>query len=171
MKKRKNILIVIIVAIILVIASILLYRLLDDENKLTVAERNWINDNIGTIQNINVVNNQNVFGKDGEGLFYDFIDDFEKEYKLDLNPITFNYPAGVQGLALTTAQSVSDNDIVIYEDHYVLVSQKEEVISKESDLSGKEINILANDLSYVSKYIKSNNLNIIHYIDWSKENE
>lgn len=158
MKKRKNILIVIIVAIILVIASILLYRLLDDENKLTVAERNWINDNIGTIQNINVVNNQNVFGKDGEGLFYDFIDDFEKEYKLDLNPITFNYPAGVQGLALTTAQSVSDNDIVIYEDHYVLVSQKEEVISKESDLSGKEINILANDLSYVSKYIKSNNL-------------
>ena len=158
MKKRKNILIVIIVAIILVIASILLYRLLDDENKLTVAERNWINDNIGTIQNINVVNNQNVFGKDGEGLFYDFIDDFEKEYKLDLNPITFNYPAGVQGLALTTAQSVSDNDIVIYEDHYVLVSQNEEVISKESDLSGKEINILANDLSYVSKYIKSNNL-------------
>ena len=64
----------------------------------------------------------------------------------------------MQGLALTTAQSVSDNDIVIYEDHYVLVSQKEEVISKESDLSGKEINILANDLSYVSKYIKSNNL-------------
>ena len=64
--KKKRSLIVIVVSVIVVIAICIgLYFILSDENKLTVAERNWINENINSVQNINVINNANVFGKNG----------------------------------------------------------------------------------------------------------
>ena len=128
--KKKRSLIVIVVSVIVVIAICIgLYFILSDENKLTVAERNWINENINTIQNINVINNANVFGKNGTGVFYDFIDAFENEYSLETNAITFNAGTNPSGLTLGSKTSVSDNDVVFYEDHYVLISSSEENIS------------------------------------------
>ena len=154
MKKKKSI-IIIIVSILLVIGiSVGLYFILNDKNKLTVAERNWINNNIGTIQNINVVNNVNVFGKNGSGVYYDFIGDFETEYGLDINPITFNEGSNPSGITFGVKKSIGENDILFYTDHYVLVSKNNDIISKEENLNGKSIDILSSDLSNVSKYIK-----------------
>ncbi len=154
MKKKKSI-IIIIVSILLVIGiSVGLYFILNDKNKLTVAERNWINNNIGTIQNINVLNNVNVFGKNGSGVYYDFISDFETEYGLDVNPITFNEGSNPSGITFGVKKSIGENDILFYTDHYVLVSKNNDIISKEENLNGKSIDILSSDLSYVSKYIK-----------------
>ena len=154
MKKKKSI-IIIIVSILLVIGiSVGLYFILNDKNKLTVAERNWINNNIGTIQNINVVNNVNVFGKNGSGVYYDFISDFETEYGLDINPITFNEGSNPSGITFGVKKSIGENDILFYTDHYVLVGKNNDIISKEENLNGKSIDILSSDLNYVSKYIK-----------------
>ena len=154
MKKKKSI-IIIIVSILLVIGiTVGIYFILNDKNKLTVAERNWINNNIGTIQNINVVNNVNVFGKNGSGVYYDFIGDFETEYGLDINPITFNEGSNPSGITFGVKKSIGENDILFYTDHYVLVSKNNDIISKEENLNGKSIDILSSDLSYVSKYIK-----------------
>ena len=154
MKKKKNIIIIIISVIVVAIVASLLYVLLNDKNKLTVSERNWINENIGTIQNINVINNVNVFGKEGSGVFYDFIEDFEDEYELSINPITFNVGSNPSGITFNEKTEVSSKDIVFYTDHYVLVSKTNDIISSEEKLNGKTIDILASDLSYVSKYIK-----------------
>ena len=154
MKKKKSI-IIIIVSILLVIGiSVGLYFILNDKNKLTVAERNWINNNIGTIQNINVVNNVNVFGKNGSGVYYDFIKDFETEYGLDINPITFNEGSNPSGITFGIKQSIGENDILFYTDHYVLVGKNNDIISQEENLNGKSIDILSKDLNYVSKYLK-----------------
>ena len=57
MKKKKSLIIIIISILVVAVTAILLYTLLNDKNKLTVAERNWVNESIGTIQNINVINN------------------------------------------------------------------------------------------------------------------
>lgn len=154
MKKKKSLIIIIISILVVAITAILLYTLLNDKNKLTVAERNWVNESIGTIQNINVINNVNVFGKDGSGVFYDFIDSFEKEYELTINPITFNVGNNPSGITFNEKTSTNDNDIVFYTDHYVLVSKTSDLIASEENLNGKTIGILSSDLSYVSKYIK-----------------
>lgn len=154
MKKKKSI-IIIIVSIILVIGiAVGLYFILNDKNKLTVAERNWVNESIGTIQNINVVNNVNVFGKNGSGVYYDFIKDFETEYGLDINPITFNEGSNPSGITFGIKQSIGENDILFYTDHYVLVGKNNDIISQEENLNGKSIDILSKDLNYVSKYLK-----------------
>ena len=154
MKKKKSLIIIIISILVVAIASVLLYTLLNDKNKLTVAERNWVNESIGTIQNINVINNVNVFGKDGSGVFYDFIDSFEKEYELTINPITFNVGNNPSGITFNEKTNISDKDIVFYTDHYVLVSKTTDLVASEENLNGKRVGILSSDLSYVSKYIK-----------------
>ena len=168
--KKKRSLIVIVVSVIVVIAICIgLYFILSDENKLTVAERNWINENINTIQNINVINNANVFGKNGTGVFYDFIDAFENEYSLETNAITFNAGTNPSGLTLGSKTSVSDNDVVFYEDHYVLISSSDENISTTTDLSGRTIGILTSDLSYVSTYV--NDVTNVSFTQYESDEE
>ena len=154
MKKKKSIIIIIISILLVIGIAIGLYFILNDKDKLTVSERNWVNESIGTIQNINVINNVNVFGKNGSGVFYDFISDFETEYGLSINPITFNEGSNPSGISFGVKNIVDDNDILFYTDHYVLVGKNNDYISTEEDLNGKNIDILSKDLSYVSKYVK-----------------
>ena len=154
MKKKKSIIIIIISILVVIGIAIVLYFILNDKDKLTVSERNWVNQNIGTIQNINVINNVNVFGKNGSGVFYDFISDFETEYGLSINPITFNEGSNPSGISFGVKNIIDDNDILFYTDHYVLVGKNNDYISTEEDLNGKNIDILSKDLSYVSKYVK-----------------
>ena len=154
MKKKKSIIIIIISILLVIGIAIGLYFILNDKDKLTVSERNWVNESIGTIQNINVVNNVNVFGKNGSGVYYDFIKDFETEYGLDINPITFNEGSNPSGITFGIKQSIGENDILFYTDHYVLVGKNNDIISQEENLNGKSIDILSKDLNYVSKYLK-----------------
>ena len=153
MKKRRSLLIIVVSVVAVIALGIFLYFILSDENKLTVAERNWINENINTVQNINVINNANVFGKNGEGVFYDFIDAFESEYGMTTNAITFNAGNNPSGLTLGAKTSINSTDIVFYEDHYVLVGTNNEIIATAEDLSGRTVGILTSDLSYISKYL------------------
>ena len=153
MKRKRSLLVIVISVVVVIILGILLYNILSDENNLTVSERNWINENINHVQNINVINNANVFGKNGEGVFYDFIEDFEAEYGMDTNAITFNAGANPSGLTFGSKTSVTENDVVFFEDHYVLVGTDDEKLSDATDLSGRTVGILTSDLSYVSRYI------------------
>lgn len=169
MKKKKSLIIIVISVIVIIALGIGLYFLLSDENKLTVAERNWINDNINTIQNINVINNANVFGKNGEGVFYDFLTSFEEEYGLETNAITFNYKNNPSGITLGSKTNPSDSDVIFYEDHYVLVSKDTTKVSSATDLSGRTIGIMTSDLSYVSQYV--NNVTNVSFTQFESEEE
>lgn len=153
MKKKRNIIIVIISIILVFAAMGLIFMWLNDDNKLTVAERKWMDDNVNKVQNINVVNNANVFGKNGSGVFYDFLNDFSLDYSMDLNPITFNSADIPQGISLGYKNEVTANDIIFYTDHYVLISKKDELIKDYADLKGKVVGIHNTNLDHVKKYL------------------
>ena len=163
MKKHRSIVITIIVVIVLAIIGVVLYILLNNSNKLTVSERNWINNNINTLQNINVVNNANVFGSSGSGVFYDFLNDFSAYYTLTINPITFNIGDTPSGISLGVKKNINDNDIVFYIDHYILVGKNNENIIDLDTLTGKKIGILNSDLSLVATYMNNANLTTVQY--------
>ena len=105
MKNKKSVIITIVIILVVVIIGLVSYRVLTDENKLTASERRWINNNINTVQNVNVVNDVNLFGNTGTGVFYEFLNDFQREYQLDINPVTFNYGENVSGLTLGITKS------------------------------------------------------------------
>ena len=166
MKNKKSVVITIVIIIAVVLISLITYRVLTDENKLSASERRWINENINTVQNINVVNNVNLFGNTGSGVFYEFLNDFEIEYSLDVNPVTFNYGENTNGLTLGITQTLSDNDFVFYTDHYVLVGLEEEVIADYQDLAGMDIGVINTDASYISNFLSEvDNVSLTQYDD------
>ena len=153
MKNKKSVIITIIVILAVVIISLIAYRILTDDTRLTAGERRWINNNINTVQNINVVNNVNLFGDTGTGVFYEFLNDFESEYQLQINPVTFNYGDSTNGLTLGVTRELDDDDFVFYADHYVLVGLNSLIVSDINDLSGMNIGVLSDDMAYVNHYL------------------
>ncbi|MBE6154645.1 MAG: diguanylate cyclase [Firmicutes bacterium] len=163
MKNKKSVIITIIVILAVVIAALITYNVLTDENKLTASEKRWINNNLNNVYNINVVNNINIFGNNGTGVFYDFLNDLELEYKLQINPVTYNYKDMVNGITLGLKNSLNENDEVFYTDHYVLVSKNNEIISSYNDLGNKKIGVIKEELSYISNYISDYNVSLTSY--------
>jgi len=145
-KINKNIIIIVIVAVIALIGlGILTYRIVNDENKLTVEEKEWITENVKVVQNINVPNNLDVFGKNGSGVFFDFIKDLETQYDLEVNEITYNIGEEIGTGSFKVVYDTNENDIIFHKEHYVVVSKEKVNISSVSQLSNKKIGVLASD--------------------------
>ncbi len=159
MKKKRWLISSIIVVIVIAIVGIFLFRTLNDKNKLTSDERTWINTNINNLQNIYVVKDANIFSKNGEGVFYQFLAEFQKEYGLKVNAVNFDENTNSDSISLNYTKSIKDNDKVFYTDHYVLVSTENEIISNNSNLANKTIGVLNSDLEYIRTYLKDYNIN------------
>ncbi len=153
MKKKNKLIWIAIISVITVISIIVGIFLIKDKNNLTIVERKWIDNNVNSVLNINIVNNANVFGINGDGVFYDFLKDFADNYKLKINPITYDYEINKTGLSFEVKKEVTKDDVVFYKDHYVLIGLKNEVINNYEDFNGKTIGVITNDLSYISKNI------------------
>ena len=167
MKKNKKIVLICTFICLIVVGTILGIIMYLRSNTLTVNEKKWIDENSQkqTLLSINVLNNSSVFGSDGTGVFYDFLDTFAEKYNLNINKVTFNYGSVNSAVSLNLKQSLTENDEVFYEDHYVLIGNNSEIISNPSEITNGNIAILNNDLSYVSKYLTGYNLNYKTYED------
>ena len=164
MKNRKYLIIGVIILLLVIGASLGIY-FYNNSKHLTVNEKNWLDksQSANQVLNINIINNANVFGKNGTGIFYNFIDDFANEYGLNINKITYNYGGIPGGISLGAKTFIDDKDTVFYIDHYVLISKKYSIINDISNLAGSSIGILSSDLSYVTNYITNLNINYKAY--------
>lgn len=166
MKKNKKLIIFFfIIAVIIIGAIVIVFRIYNDSNKLNILEKQWINNNSKIVQNIGVKNNSNVFGKDGEGVFYDFIEDFSTEYNLTINPSTYTTNTPSEDIYFKVTSEIDDKeDLVIYKDHYVVISKKNISISNINTLSNVKIGILSSHLPIISEYLNNtNNLTFTQY--------
>ena len=157
MKDKKKLIIAIISAIALITIIIFAYLFFTDENKLTRNEKKWIANNLNTIQNINVINDVNVFGDNGSGVFYDFIRDFQTEYRLEVNPVTYLNGENVTGNTFRMGNKINKNSTVFYEDHYVLVGKEYKVTENSRSFNGSSVGVLSADEEYVKYYLRDYN--------------
>ena len=123
-KLSKKVIIIVLIAI-LIIGAIAFgtYKILNDENKLTVEEKEWITENIDVLQTVMVPNNLDIFGKNGSGVFFDFITDLETEYNLKVNEKTYNIGEQVEAGSFKIVEDIEDNHVVFHKEHYVLISK------------------------------------------------
>lgn len=157
MKKVKLSKKVIIISIIVILAIVGIafgtYQILNDENKLTVEEKEWITENIDVLQTVKVPNNLDIFGKNGSGVFFDFITDLETEYNLKVNENTYNIGEQVESGSFKIVEDIEDNHVVFHKEHYVLISKSKVNVSSLSQLNGKKIGVLSTDEKNISKYL------------------
>lgn len=163
MKKKKNTAFIVLIGIILSIGFFMvIYRILQDENQLTVTEKRYITENKSSLISINVVNDANVFGSAGTGVYYEFLEDIEEEHGLEFNIITSSVHSPVSGLSLAKSTSLPQNANVFYIDHYVLVSKTSKFYEDVSNIK-ETIGILTKDVSLISNYQKSSSLTVKNY--------
>ena len=161
MKNKKKIIIISLIAVFfLILTSVITMSLLKDENKLTVAEKQWINDNISNVQNINVINNIDIAGKNGNGIFYDFIKEIKNEYNITVNPITYNKGEEVGNRSFKIVTELNGNELVFKEEHFVLVGNNNKVYNLDENIN---VGILNTDESLVKNYVKEDNINFESY--------
>lgn len=167
-KKFKLILTSFISIIVITLVSLILIRVLNDPNKLTVEENKWINNNLSTVLNVNVLNDLDVFGSSGSGVFYDFLNDLGKEYNLKINPVTYTTKdSGVSnGFISTTTKD--DKFVEFYADNYVLIKKEYIYFNDLSSLNNLKIGILKSDEDYLKSYLKDNqSLEFVSYDSYS----
>ncbi len=161
MKNKKKIIIILVSALAAIALALTLYLTFKNENRLTISEKEWLSDNSQSVLNFSIVNDINVFGKDGKGVFFDLLTDFSEKYGLTINNIPYNYGTTPGAINFSLKQDVEKNDLILFEDHYVLVGLSDISISKTTDLSSVKIGVLKSDLLYLQKYLP--NLNYVPY--------
>ena len=153
MKKIKKIIIISIVVILVLILGIFgFYKVFKNKNSLSITEKTWINNNKNSIYTIFVPNDINIFGKSGEGVFFDFINDLEKDLSLKLNSTVYSINNNNDSLGFNVSTNYDNRDLLIDIDYYVLVDKNNVSVSNINNLSNKNIGIISDDLKYVSEY-------------------
>ena len=155
-KKFKLILTSFIGIIIITLVSLILVRILNDPNKLTVEENKWINNSLSTVLNVNVLNDLDVFGSSGSGVFYDFLNDLGKEYNLKINPVTYTTKDSSVSNGFISTTAPDDKFVKFYADNYVLIKKEYIYFNGLSALNNLKIGILKSDEDYLKSYLKNN---------------
>lgn len=169
MKKRKKRIIISVVILLLILAGIGLMTLhiLKDENKLTVEEKEWITENIQVVQNVHVLNNVDIYGKNGSGVFYDFLEDLKKEYNLEkINPITYNYGEEISSKAFKIVYEPKENDAIFQKEHFVVISKEKKKINGLTALKGKKVGVISEDEKSITDYLQDTSV-ILHNFESS----
>ena len=153
MEKYKKYIISSVVIIVVIIGIIIgIYNIFKDENSLSIKEKTWINNNKNSVYSINVPNDVNVFGKNGSGVFFDFINDLEDDLELKLNAIVYSSSNNNDTFGFEVSTSYNNRDLLIYTDYYVLVSKEVNTVNVLDNVKNSKIGIISTDLNYVSTY-------------------
>lgn len=155
-KKFKFILISFLSIVVITITSLVVINILNDENKLTVEENKWLNSNLSTLLNVNIINDLDVFGSSGSGLFYDFLRDMEDEYNLKINPVTYTTKDSNITNGFITTNTLSDKFVNFYADNYVLVKKEYIYYNNLNSIKDIKVGILKQDEEYITSYFKDN---------------
>ena len=160
MKKKLIIFIPLLTAIIVFLGVYLYFNHKDAKTNLTVKERNWINANKKTKYDFEVVNNFPIFASDGNGVILDFIKDFEIDTNLEFNKIAYDKDKqpttnSLRIRILTNDTNISDKDLLIAEDGYVLISKKTNRFNDTIEINNAKIGVFNSDIGEISYYLKN----------------
>ena len=162
-KKKKSTLIVFIVIVLIVLIFFgALYYITSTVNNYSYSEKKWINDNSTTALDLYVEPSLPVFSYNGSGVYYDYISALKEDTKLNLNVITDDN-ANVRFINTNT---IGENDIVFYKDHYVVLGNQYNVYKLE-DLENKKVGVLKDDKNVIAYYLTEHkNVNLRDYDDY-----
>ena len=173
MKKNNKKLLVIIglIAVVLGIAVFLAIRMNRNSTELSLSEKKWIEDNKKSMIDIYVMNELPLFSASEDDVFLSFLTYFESETGLSLNKVSYSLnstiPSGDYLFKIVNeSDDIGRNDLLFYEDNYVILSKTNKKIQDLSKLSNYKIGVLTSNLSSVSEYLTyDSNLTFTNYSD------
>ena len=91
MKKNKTNRVIILSSIFtIMIVSLIIFVLnyTKDSSSFSIIEKNWINKNKNNVIDISTYNDVPIYGYNGEGIIFSFLEDFSKDYGISFNRVS-----------------------------------------------------------------------------------
>ncbi len=160
MKNKKRLFILIGVIAVLVFIALFFIYYYHESNVLTSDDKKWISENGTKLIDIEVFNDVAVYGMNGNGVVFDFLNYVSEESNLQFNKIPYLKETGTTNNTykieiIDGSQTLSSNQILLFEDNYVTVSKDSTIkINKISDFSNYTIGVLDKEESNISYYLK-----------------
>lgn len=174
MKKKKNkklFIIIGILAVLLITGIIIWVKSNNNSNELSLSEKKWIEDNKKSMVDIYVMNDLPIFTESEDDIFLSFLNYFEAETGLSLNKVSYSLnstlPTGDYLFKIINeSDDIGRNDLLFYEDNYVILGKENKKIQDLSELTGYKIGSLTSNLTSVTEYLSyGNNLTFSNYED------
>ena len=160
MKINKKLLFIPVVVAVVVFIAVYFYYYREDINSLTVTDKNWIEENVTSLVDIEVITDYPIYGDSDSAVFGSFISGFEEATGVEFNKISYQKEGepGTKGLrfrVLDGNEELGKKDLLINEDVYLLISKTKRNIDHIHDISNIKVGVLANDVSDISYYLTS----------------
>lgn len=160
MKKRNNktIILIIIGVFFVVLFGIFILNYSKDDASFSILEKKWISDNTSNIIDVSIYNDIPVYGNSGKGVAFDLLDDFTDKYGINFNKVSYliDNNSNLKSTAfrvLDSTTSLTDNDILLYKDSYVIVTNTDNTIDRITDIDDISLAVLSSDIGLVSSYL------------------
>ena len=161
MKKKALIILPLLVVIIVFIGVFIYYNREDAKTSLTVNEKKWVLENDTKMIDINVINDYPLYGLNGEGVFFNFLEDFKDNVGLEFNKIAYSKDNELDDnnsysfRVLNNEEELTSNDLLIATDGYIAIGKEYMRINRVSDMSNITFGVFKDDAAEISYYLKS----------------
>ena len=148
---------IIAIVVVLILGSIGVVRFFtkeDQKTALTVVEKKWIEDNKNNVIDFATLNNVPIVSDNGSGLLFDFLDDLETETDLEFNKLSYdNGEDTTAEYSLTKQNEISSDDLVLYQDNYILVTKENDYYTDVDEIKDLTIGVLNDDQKAIEEYL------------------
>ena len=157
-KTNKIVTLLIIGTILTISLVIFILNYTKDNSSFSILEKNWINNNTNNTIDVSVYNDIPIYGQNGKGIVFSYLEEFTKSYGVEFNKVSYvgNNNQNLRDVSfriLDFNTELTDNDIEIYKDYYVIVSKEEIKLDELKDLSGIKLGVLNDDINNVKYYL------------------
>lgn len=174
MKSRK-VLIGVLVILLVLLFSLIVFAFLsaDSKSDLSISDKQWIDKNKNTVVDISIINDIPVLSQNGEGLFFNFLSEFENETGISFNKLSHTIANSNPGSAeyVFTRSNIKDNDALLFKkDNYVVVSKSDAYYDDITEMGNITIGITSDIKEIVDIRMNYPNVTIVEYANYTELN-
>ncbi len=170
---KKLIILTPIIIAVLVFIGVYFYYYNEDDNSLNVNEKHWIEENVTSLVDVEVMSDYPVYGEQ-EGVFNNFLSGFGNATGVEFNQISYlkeekPNTKGYRFRIVKGEEKLTDQDLLINDDVYILVGKEETNFDDVKNISNLSLGVLSSDLADISYYLSGGeNLTYKSYDDTTK---
>ena len=157
--KTNKIIVLSIIGLILTISLVIfILNYSKDSSSFSIIEKNWINNNLNNTIDVSVYNDVPIYGQNGKGIIFSYLDEFTKSYGIQFNRVSYiqDNSQNLRNMSFRIIEPstvLTDNDIEIYRDYYVIVTRDNVRLDTINDLEGIKLGVLDSDINSVKYYL------------------
>jgi diguanylate cyclase (GGDEF)-like protein len=153
--KKRYIIAATVFLIIAITVGVILYMNANNKDSLSIDEKKWLDSNSNKVLSITIPNDIPVFGSTGAGVFFDFIDYLSDDLGIKINKNTVSYVSESTGYGFEVSNTYDNNKLLLYKDHYVLVSKNTGILYNTEDIPNLKVGVNSSSLNLIKNYFNA----------------